>query len=55
MYPVELTGSATGAIVRNGAYTVTANIQGLSGTSVSVTITLSDWETIVNQNANLGT
>lgn len=55
MYPVELTGSATGAIVRNGAYTVTANIKGLSGTSVSVTITLSDWETIVNQNANLGT
>lgn len=55
MYPVELTGSTTGAIVRNGAYTVTANIKGLSGTSVSVTITLSDWETIVNQNANLGT
>lgn len=55
VYPVELTGSTTGAIVRNGAYTVTANIKGLSGTSVSVTVTLSDWETIVNQNANLGT
>lgn len=54
VYPVELSGSTTGAIVRNGAYTVTANIKGLSGTSVSITVTLSDWETIVNQNANLG-
>lgn len=53
-YPVELTGNTTGAIVRNGAYSVTANIEGLSGTSVSVTVTLSDWETIVNQSANLG-
>lgn len=42
-------------LFENGAYTVTANIKGLSGTSVSVTVTLSDWETIVNQNANLGT
>ncbi len=42
-------------LFENGAYTVTANIKGLSGTSVSVTVTLSDWKTIVNQNANLGT
>ncbi len=53
-YFVELTGTGNGSIIRNGSYKVTANIIGLSGTSVSVTITLSDWETIVNQTANLG-
>lgn len=53
-YLVELSGTGNGSIVRNGSYTVTANIKGLSGTSVSVTITLNDWETIINQNANLG-
>ena len=54
IYTTELTGDSTGAIVRNGSYSVTANIKGLTGASLSVSVTLSDWETIVTQTANLG-
>lgn len=53
VYSTEVTGTG-GSIVRNGAYTVTVNIIGLTGTSLSVTVTLKDWESIVTQTANLG-
>lgn len=53
VYSTEIAGSG-GSIIRNGAYFVTVNIIGLTGTSLSVTITLKDWESIVTQTANLG-
>lgn len=53
-YTTELSGGANGSIVRNGAYVVNLTIKGLTGTSVAVNITLSDWESIVTQNADLG-
>lgn len=54
VYTTELSTDATGAIVRNGSYAVNLSIKGLTGASLSVSITLSDWETIVTQNNNLG-
>lgn len=54
LYPVEISTDGTGAIVRNGAYAINISITGLTGSSVTVTITLSDWETLVTQNSNAG-
>lgn len=54
LYPVEISTDGTGAIVRNGAYAINISITGLIGSSVTVTITLSDWETLVTQNSNAG-
>lgn len=54
LYPVEISSDGTGAIVRNGAYAINISIIGLSGSKVTVTITLSDWETLVTQNSNAG-
>lgn len=54
VYTTELSSDNTGAIVRNGAYSLQVTIKGLTGSSISVSVTLSDWETIVTQTANLG-
>lgn len=54
IYTTELSTDATGAIVRNGSYAVNLSIKGLTGASLSVSITLSDWETIITQTSNLG-
>lgn len=55
IYNTELAGSSNnGIFIRNGAYNINANLQGLTGASLSVTITLNNWETVVTQNINLG-
>lgn len=54
IYPVELSTDNTGAIVRNGAYAINITISGLTGANISMTITLSDWETLVTQNTSVG-
>ena len=43
-----------GAIVRNGAYAINVSVNGLTGASVSLSITLSDWESIVSQDSSVG-
>ena len=53
-YSVELTGKATGEILRNGYYRIAANITGLVGQDCAVTVTVADWETPVTQNVELG-
>lgn len=54
-YEVELTGAANnGKIQRNGYYRVAITLSGLTGQSVSATITVADWETPVTQNIILG-
>lgn len=54
-YDVELTGTSNnGKILRNGYYRVAVTLSGLTGQSVSATITVADWETPVTQNINLG-
>lgn len=55
VYPVELSTDATGAIVRNGAYSINIKITGLNGANVAVTITLADWENLITQNTSVGT
>lgn len=54
IYTTELSTDNTGAIVRNGSYAINLSIKGLTGASLSVSITLSDWETIITQSNNLG-
>lgn len=54
IYTTELSTDNTGAVVRNGSYAISLSIKGLTGASLSVTITLADWETIVTQSSNLG-
>lgn len=49
VYTPELSTDGTGAIVRNGAYAINISVNGLSGTQITVTVTLSDWETLVTQ------
>ena len=53
-YSIELTGKATGEILRNGYYRLAANITGLVGQDCAVTVTVADWETPVTQNVELG-
>lgn len=53
-YSIELTGKATGEILRNGYYRLVANITGLVGQDCAVTVTVADWETPVTQNVELG-
>lgn len=53
-YDVELTGTSTGAITRNGYYRVAVNINGLAGSSASITLTVAEWETPVTQTVNVG-
>ena len=54
-YDVELTGAANnGKLSRNGYYRVAVTLSGLTGQSVSATITVADWETPVTQNISLG-
>ena len=52
-YSIELTGKATGEILRNGYYRLAANITGLVGQDCAVTVTVADWETPVTQNVEL--
>ncbi len=53
-YTIEMTGSGSGAIVRNGYYNVNATINGLEGQDCDVAITVADWETLVSQSVDLG-
>lgn len=53
-YSVELDGNTTGQILRNGYYRVSANITGLVGQECQIAITVSDWETPVSQQVDLG-
>lgn len=53
-YSIELTGKATGEILRNGYYRLAANITGLVGQDCAVTVIVADWETPVTQNVELG-
>lgn len=54
VYEVELTGTAGGQIARNGAYRVKANIDGLTGNDVSLSVTIANWETLKTQEIVLG-
>lgn len=53
-YEVELTGADGGRIIRNGAYVVKADIDGLTGNDISVTVNVSDWATVITQNTHVG-
>ena len=53
-YSIELTGKATGEILRNGYYRLAANTTGLVGQDCAVPVTVADWETPVTQNVELG-
>lgn len=54
VYTVPVTGKAGGAIERNGYYRVQANITGLVGSDVGLTVSVAEWETPVTQSVNLG-
>lgn len=54
VYKIELTGSASRQIKRNGYYRVTATINGLLGVDPSVTISVDNWETPVTQSITFG-
>lgn len=53
-YNVELSGDAAGAISRNGYYRVAVSINGLEGSSATMTLTVADWETPITQTVNVG-
>ena len=53
-YQVELTGDSAGAISRNGYYRVAVTINGLSGSSATLSITVADWETPITQSVSIG-
>ena len=53
-YPIELSGDGAGRFFRNGYYRVQALIDGLTGSELSVSISVADWETPVTQSVNLG-
>lgn len=53
-YAVELTGGGAGQLVRNGYYRVQVTLDGLTGSDVSATITVAEWETPVTQTINIG-
>lgn len=54
VYTIPLTGTASGAIERNGYYRVAANIKGLAGSEVGLNVTVADWEVPATQNVDLG-
>lgn len=54
VYNIPLIGSAGGTIERNGYYRVAANIKGLAGSEVGLTVTVADWEVPATQEVNLG-
>ena len=54
IYPVELSGDGAGRFLRNGYYRVQALIDGLTGSEISVSISVADWEAPVTQSVNLG-
>ncbi len=54
LYTIELSGSGTGEILRNGYYYIDANIRGLVGQDCDIAITVADWETPVTQSVDLG-
>lgn len=53
-YEVELDGTSSGEIRRNGYYRVDITINGLSGNDASLTITPAEWESPVTQTVELG-
>lgn len=53
-YETELTGTTGGKIVRNGSYKVNANLDGLTGQDVTLSITVANWEALASQDVNLG-
>lgn len=53
-YETELTGVTGGKILRNGSYMVNAQLDGLTGQDVTLTITVANWEALVTQDVNLG-
>lgn len=53
-YPVELSGNGAGQFIRNGYYRVQVQIDGLTGSEISASISVGDWETPVTQSVNLG-
>lgn len=53
-YTTELSTDNSGAIVRNGSYAINLTISGLAGTPLSVSITVSDWESVITQTGSLG-
>ncbi len=54
VYEVELTGEGEGRILRNGAYYVNASINGLTGSDIIIKIDVANWETLANQNIDMG-
>ena len=54
IYYAPVAGTKDGEIKRNGCYFVTANITGLGGNAVDCTITVSDWESPVNESVEAG-
>lgn len=53
-YKIELDGVSTGALLRNGYYRVAININGVTGSDISVTITLNDWLAPITQTVEIG-
>lgn len=53
-YAVELTGKASGEILRNGYYRIAVNITGLVGQDCEVAVTVAEWETPATQSISLG-
>lgn len=54
-YEVELTGdAATGAIKRNSYYRIAVTLTGLTGSDMSISVSVADWLTPVTQEVSLG-
>lgn len=53
-YTISVDGAGTGQIYRNGYYRIDARIKGLSGEGIIADITVSDWETPITQEVELG-
>ncbi len=53
-YVLELDGSGDGEIIRNGYYRIAITMNGLTGADATVNITVADWESVADQNVNLG-
>ena len=53
-YTIPISGASGGAIERNGYYRIAANIKGITGNDVGMSITVADWETPTTQQVDLG-
>lgn len=53
-YDVELSADSAGSISRNGYYRVAVTINGLTGSDVSLSISVAEWNTPVTQNIVIG-